>query len=446
MPSIRFAILIFVLFHIVPHRFQRITPFLINRVSSSVGLVRCALRFALAMIFSVGLVYPIFSQALQPSQMPDGQKPLSATAARIIGDETRIRFLIEFNQEPEIEFRYLNEPYRLILDLPNTEFLFDKSALEPRGLLKDLRYGNRSETSSRIILVLADAAVLEERQFQMLDHNHYRLVLDISLSSQDVFADIMADQTWNFGSSGRKSSRINLSGRDDLNEFILVLDAGHGGVDGGAEGRGGAIEKDITLAFVQKLFEELETDDNLKIILTRSNDKFLSLGARVRIGRQVHADLFISVHADSIRQRNLRGASVYTLSDRASDALTASLAASENRSDVIEGFNLDDAPDGTTDILLDLARRETETLSNQIADLIVADFEGQVLLITDPHRRAGFRVLKAPDVPSILIELGFLSNPEDEKLLISENWRRETARLLAQSIRNYKARILLSRK
>lgn len=394
---------------------------------------------------AVALLYPAFAQELQSSESQNGQEPLVATAARIIGDETRIRFLIEFNQEPEIEFLYLDEPYRLILDLPNTEFQFDQSALEPRGLLKDLRYGNRSQGSSRIILVLAGAAVLEERQFQILDNDQYRLVLDISVSSDDVFNDIMAEQTWNFQSVGTKTSRINLSGRKDLDEFILVLDAGHGGVDGGAEGRAGAIEKDITLAFVQTLFAELEADDNLNIILTRDNDQFLSLGARVRIGRQVHADLFVSIHADSIRQTNLRGASVYTLSDRASDALTASLAASENRADVIEGFNLDDTPDEATDILLDLARRETETLSNQVADQIVADFEGQVLLITNPHRRAGFRVLKAPDVPSILIELGFLSNPDDEKLLVSETWRRQTAQLLAQSIRNYKARILASR-
>lgn len=452
MVSTGFEILAFMNFDRVVLQTQAVCRHLVghNFVCCVRSVVSGAAHILCLNLLSFSLLIAISSNgAGQDTQIDvanDDARPLVARSARVIGDESRIRFLIEFNKEPEIAYLYLNEPYRLILDFQKTDFSFDQSSLEPRGLLTDLRYGERMDGSSRIILSMADAAVLEDRQIQVLDNNIYRLVLDISVTSDEVFSDIMAEQDWSNDSVGTKTSRVNFSGVGGSEDFVLILDAGHGGVDGGAEGQNGAVEKDITLAFVKELLDELALDENLKIILTRSDDKFLSLGARVRIARREHADLFVSVHADSIRERHLRGASVYTLSDRASDALTASLAASENRADVIEGFDIDDAPDEVTDILLDLARRETEILSNQIADQIVADFEGQVLLITNPHRRAGFRVLKAPDVPSILIELGFLSNPNDEKLLVSADWRRETARLLANSIREYQDRILSARR
>lgn len=368
-----------------------------------------------------------------------------AQNAKVIGDDSRIRFLVEFDQEPDINFFYLTDPYRLVIELPKTQFLFDKAGLKPRGLLKNIRYGGNSSEQSRIILSMQAPAIIEGKQIQILENDVHRLVLDISVTSEALIQEVISEQSWDGAQAAQKTSRINLAGQTNRDQFVLVLDAGHGGIDGGAEGQNGAIEKDITLAFVEKLQNALTPYDDIKIILTRDRDQFLSLGARVQIARREHADLFISVHADSIRQKTLRGASVYTLSDQASDELTASLAESENLTDVIAGIDSDNTPDIVADILVDMARRETEIFSHQVADQIVADFNGQVRLINNPHRRAGFRVLTAPDVPSVLIELGFLSNINDEKLLTDEIWRRNTAALMAQSIIDYKTQIMSAR-
>src|SRR5690606_26427334 len=144
--------------------------------------------------------------------------------------------------------------------------------------------------------------------------------------------------------------------------------------------------------------------------LTRDKDEFLSLSQRVQLARSEGANLLVSVHADTLRQKDIRGATVYTISDKASDSLAARLAERENLSDQIAGISLDSEPAEVADILIDLARRETQAFSISVAREVVRTFEGEVLLINNPHRHAGFRVLTAPDVPSVLLELGFLSN------------------------------------
>lgn len=368
-----------------------------------------------------------------------------ADVARLIGDDGRARLLIEFDDEPDVSIRYLDDPYRIVIDLNKTKFSFPTSDIEPRGILTELRYGSMSDVSSRMVLSLKSSAVLESEELRELENGRYRLVLDISAAPESVFKSILADQQWTPKASSGKSSRIQLAGQQDVNTFVIVLDAGHGGIDGGAEGRNGTNEKEVTLAFVRALRDALADLDNAKVILTRDSDKFISLASRVQTARQEHADLFISIHADSIRQQNLRGASVYTLSQKATDAVTASLAEAENLTDVIAGLQIEDASDEVTGILVDLARRETTQFSERVADQIVASFKGQVQLINNPHRRAGFRVLQAPDVPSILIELGFLSNLIDEKLLANPDWRNKAAELLALSIADYKSIVLQNR-
>lgn len=368
-----------------------------------------------------------------------------ADVARLIGDDSRARLLIEFDGEPSVSIRYLDNPYRIVIDLNKTKFYFPPDHLEPRGILSDLRYGSMSDVSSRMVLSLKASAVLESEELQELENGRYRLVLDISAAPESVFKSILSDQQWASKPKSGKTSRIQLAGQQDVNTFVIALDAGHGGIDGGAEGRNGTSEKEVTLAFVRALRDALDGLDNAKVVLTRDSDKFISLASRVQTARQEHADLLISVHADSIRQRSLRGASIYTLSQKATDVVTERLAEAENLTDVIAGLQIEDASDEVTGILIDLARRETKQFSERVADKIVASFEGQVQLINNPHRRAGFRVLQAPDVPSILIELGFLSNLTDEKLLANPDWRSKAAKLLAQSITEYKSVVLQSR-
>lgn len=374
-------------------------------------------------------------------------KPLIAYTARLIGDDSRVRLLMEFDREPELKINYLNQPHRIVVDLPKTRFEFNEDDISARGLINDIRYGTMSDDASRIILSFSEPAILESSEQQALENGGHRLVLDISIANEEDFVALLGEQEWNVTEAGSGGEQHAMAREKNLDEFVIVLDPGHGGIDGGAEGRRGAIEKEVTLAFAKDLQQSLAQIgiDNLKLVLTREDDRFLSLSSRVRVARQERADLFISIHADSIRQRSLRGASIYTLSKRASDDVTRSLAEAENRTDVIAGLQIDNAPDQVTGILIDLARRETKVFSDQMADQIVETFNGEVRLINNPHRRAGFRVLQAPDVPSVLVELGFLSNPEDEKLLTNKAWRKNATDLLAAAIVEYQREVLRDR-
>jgi N-acetylmuramoyl-L-alanine amidase len=397
------------------------------------GFCRKALQF-----FKISPIF-IILWTIFPSFAVSQDSHLIAYAARLVGDDARARLLIEFSAKPDFTIRYLANPNRIVIDLKQTKFGFPREDLSPRGFLTDIRYGTMAQGRSRIVLSVDGSAVLEDRQVQLLEDGRYRLVLDMAITEQSEFDAVMAEQTWDISKPSSKGGRVTEAKPD---KFIVVLDAGHGGIDGGAEGRNGAIEKLVTLDFVLALKDELKDNENIKLILTREDDRFLSLSSRVRLAQQVEADLFVSVHADSIRQRSLRGASVYTLSQKASDQFTASLAEAENRTDVLAGLHIDDASDEVTGILIDLAQRETKVFSDQVAERIVGDFEGQVRLLNNPHRRAGFRVLQAPDVPSVLIELGFLSNLTDEKLLSDAVWRKKATQLLAKSINEYSEKSL----
>jgi N-acetylmuramoyl-L-alanine amidase len=219
---------------------------------------------------------------------------------------------------------------------------------------------------------------------------------------------------------------------------VVALDAGHGGVDPGTIGMGGIFEKNITLPTVFELRRQLEATGHYKVVLTRNQDIFVPLRERVAIARGAGAELFISIHADSIRNRDTRGASVYTLSETASDAEAAALAAKENRADIIAGVNLAHENKEVTSILIDLAQRESMNRSATLASLLVDDLGRQIHLIpVKPHRYAGFAVLKAPDIPSVLIELGYLSNPGDEKLLTEARERAKVAVAIRHAIDRY---------
>lgn len=214
----------------------------------------------------------------------------------------------------------------------------------------------------------------------------------------------------------------------------VMIDPGHGGVDPGAIGHGGVKEKKVNLAVARAIQRALEARPGYEAVLTRDRDIFLRLRERVRRGRNAQADLFISIHADSHPDRDVSGASLYTLSERASDAEAARLARAENKADLIGGAALKTEPEEVYGILLDLAQRETKNRSSSAADDILFALASNQPLLVRPKRSAGFAVLKAPDVPSILIELGFLSNPNDARRLGSPNGRTEIARSIAEGI------------
>ncbi|MBD9371902.1 N-acetylmuramoyl-L-alanine amidase [Rhizobium sp. ARZ01] len=364
------------------------------------------------------------------------------------GDEARTRLIIDFDKRPDISVHYVANPYRILIDLPETVFALKKEEVAARGVFTDIRYGAMAAGRSRIVLTAKrPVSVMVSDIREEEGGGSYRLVIDAAVVTEAAFSEQLNSQKWK-----DVTATPVVSGGEQLlpgaatgvvGPFVIAVDAGHGGIDNGAQGAvTGTHEKVVTLSFAQELAAALNKLPSTQAFLTRDKDEFLSLPQRVRLARDRSANLFISVHADTLRQKDIRGATVYTISDKASDSLAANLAARENLSDEIAGMTLEGEPAEVADILIDLTRRETQAFSISLAKEVVGSFEGQVNLINNPHRHAGFRVLKAPDVPSVLLELGFMSNKEDEQLLLDPAWQKKVAELLAQAVQRYRSTVI----
>jgi N-acetylmuramoyl-L-alanine amidase len=231
-----------------------------------------------------------------------------------------------------------------------------------------------------------------------------------------------------------------IAGPADPTRPLVVIDAGHGGHDPGAIGVDFR-EKALSLGLARALRDELVRGGGVRVALTRSDDRFLALDERVEIARQFGADLFVSIHADSAGDKDeVSGASVYTLSNKASSEAAARVAARENSADRINGVRLAGRSDAVTNILVDLAQRRTSDQSAAFAGLIVREGQGVLKLSAEPRRAADFVVLRAPDVPSVLYESGFISNPADAARLVSPEGQQRFAKVMARAIRIYFAR------
>jgi N-acetylmuramoyl-L-alanine amidase len=235
-----------------------------------------------------------------------------------------------------------------------------------------------------------------------------------------------------------ESSAARAADGEATGKHTVVIDAGHGGVDPGAIGSNGVFEKNVTLAMARELKQQLEETGRYTVFLTRDSDKFLKLYQRVDIARAKKADLFISLHADTIGKSSVRGASVYTLSEKASDQETAELADRENKADLIAGADLSHADKDVASILVDLSMRDTMNQSKFFANTLVDKLRGDgIRVLESPHRYAGFAVLKAPDVPSILMEIGYMSNASEVRLLNDPAHRRKLGAALRKGVDAY---------
>ncbi|WP_250982754.1 N-acetylmuramoyl-L-alanine amidase [Rhizobium sp. CG4] len=403
--------------------------------------IRCSTRITLRITLAATLTAVTFFSVPNAAFAIGESSRMVASAARIAGNEARTRVVIDFAEEPEFEVHYLDSPERIVVDLPSTDFAFPAKDLEAAGLFRDVRFGTMDEGRARIVLTAKKPVRLAISEVQPnSEGNGVRLVLDAEITDKATFAGLVKDQSWQPPSPVTTASVDGaVSGKSDRQaQFIIAVDAGHGGIDNGAQGgKTGTHEKDITLAFAKELTERLNKEPGIQAVLTRESDEFLALSERVQIARQKGANLLISLHADTLKQKGIRGATVYTISDRASDRMAAELAERENLSDELAGVAMPASQPEVADILLDLTRRETQAFSVTLAGNILASFEGQIGLINNPHRYAGFRVLQAPDIPSILLEMGFLSNPEDEKLLLDVEWRKKLADVMAKAVGKY---------
>jgi N-acetylmuramoyl-L-alanine amidase len=360
----------------------------------------------------------------------------SVSEMRVIGNSERTRFVIDLEKSPDFGILRLANPYRLVIDLPAVTFGEPATPGEGRGLISDYRHGLIAAGKARIVLDLAEpASVVNTFVLDAVAPEPARLVIDLAPTSAAEFETAAREDR--LKSNQAAASAGSIGPRNTAGRPVVVIDPGHGGIDSGAIGEDGLLEKEVTLKFAKELARQIELGARLQPILTRSGDEFLSLTDRVEVARRNHAALFVSIHADSVQEDYVRGVTVYTLSDDASDAIAAALAARENRSDILAGLSLDDQPDDVADILFDLARRETKNRAIRFAKSLVKDIGEDFTLNANPWRRAAFKVLKAPEVPSVLLELGYLSNKEDETLFRSADWPRNEAEAVAGSIETF---------
>ena len=351
----------------------------------------------------------------------------------------RTRLVLDLGAKVDFDIFLLDRPRRVVVDLPSLAWPKDQPTVD--GLVQKIRFGQFTADKSRLV-VDAKGPVRVAKSFLLPPSSGlpHRLVIDLVKTGNKEFADQVAKDRAAKHSAKKAApapTPFTPKPRKQANSKpVIVLDAGHGGVDPGALGRK-AREKSVTLNFTRELAKQLRKTGKYKVYLTRNRDIYIPLRQRVNIARKHNADLFISIHADAIKRKNVRGMSIYTLSETASDKEAAALAKKENQSDIIAGIDFADQPPEVANILIDLAQRETKNLSVKFANLVVDNARGKTRLLDRTHRFAGFRVLKAPDVPSVLIELGFLTNRSDEKQLLSTAWRRKVAGALVNSVNGF---------
>jgi N-acetylmuramoyl-L-alanine amidase len=342
------------------------------------------------------------------------------------GDVTRV--VIDLSAPVSFRQFTLAQPPRLAIDLPEVDWTVgDAEAARVVGMVKGFRFG---EPRSGVMRIVVDVArPFEVRQVFDLPpsgHRGYRIVTDLVEAPVDRRHNHAVNgAVAPTGSAASKATALVIPGPPEKKPTppsarrVIVLDPGHGGVDPGAIGRtSGLFEKDVALRMGLALRDQLERTGRYKVIMTRDDDRIVRLRDRLRIARESQAELFVSLHADSLVQApKVNGASVYTLSERASNKEAERLASKENRADILAGIDLSDQGDIVTEILIDLAQRDANNKSIRVAELLVEEFRGTTNMARRRRAQAGFVVLKSPDMPSVLIELGYLSNPGDEKAL-----------------------------
>ena len=408
---------------------------------------------------------------------------LTVNDARIGLHPDKTRLVIELSEMSKFRAFVLTEPWRLVIDLPTFDWQAGVISKPKASAVKGIRQGELQAGVSRIVIDLKQPVIINNAFLlrknadkpnrlvvdftktsaaEFAQHDNKRFgILDVnsaaapsssqasaikappipspppraaSTTTQSSHSDVAIPQKKPYQSAApAPASKLPLAKKP-----IIVLDPGHGGVDPGAIGANGVFEKHIALAMARELKSLLESSGRYKVILTRDKDIYKKLYQRVAFARAHNADLFISLHADSIRKSTVRGASVYTLSEKASDAQTARLAERENKADIIAGTDLSHEDEQVANILIDIAMRDTMNQSKFFANTLVGSMKNTgVKTLEKPHRHAGFAVLKAPDIPSVLVEIGFMSNRTEARMLSNPDHRAKIARSIAYGVDAY---------
>lgn len=404
---------------------------------------------------------------------------IAVTDARVGAHQSKTRIVLDLTGRVSYRVFTLTDPDRVVIDLPEVKWDLAPSALPARkGLVQKLRYGIFKPGNSRLVLECNGPATVNEIFIMKpLGDQGYRLVVDLTGQRHADYVKSIRQSLQspspisieNVSFAPPRPEEITLApprpAREDFapslpvgftffpppatprprqDKRIVVIDPGHGGIDPGAKGVSRIYEKDITLAVSREVRKQLQQAGGYKVVLTRDRDVFIRLRDRVAFARKLGADLFISVHADVMPNKHVRGASVYTLSETASDVEAAALAEQENKVDLIARMDLSEETPEVANILLDLAQRESMNRSSQFAGLVAMELGRETRLLTNTHRFAGFAVLKAPDIPSVLVELGFLSNQNDARLLRRQDHQKKLAAAISRAVDTYFANVQLA--
>ncbi|WP_128560271.1 N-acetylmuramoyl-L-alanine amidase [Methylobacterium crusticola] len=389
----------------------------------------------------LALVLALALHALAPAARAEAQTaaPVAAAPAVAIAadlapaPEGGTRLSVVLSRPVEARAFVMERPDRAIVDLPEVNFQLPPEAGRRReGVVASYRYGLFAPGRSRIVIDLAQAATVARVATATRPRDGATLLtIDLARSDRDAFrrAAVAPEPARPRPAPAREAV--------DARPLVIV-DAGHGGTDPGAIAANGVFEKDIVFGVAQGLVQRLEASGRVRVRMTRERDVFVPLADRVRIARDARADLFVSIHADSISAApQVRGATVYTGSERATDAESARLADRENTADAAAGADPGEGPGDVADILQELTLRETRGFSARFAQGLLGQLGRVMEMSAKPHREAGFRVLRSPDVPSVLVELGYLSSKRDLDLLLSEEWRGRVTAQMAGAIETF---------
>jgi len=410
----------------------RCTAFIISAL-----FLGAACNFALASQHAAGSLDAIVDGVLAHQKGPSLPVIMNA---RISERSDRTRFVVELSDPVPMRAFTLTNPDRVVVDMPAVEWHIEKV---PRpsvlGRVRGYRFGIFRSGNSRFVIDLSEPVAVAEPVVLPPEKGYgFRAVIDLVPTTREAFE---RGAGWPADLKAREAAAEELAlgpvhpASLTSQRKVIVIDPGHGGIDSGTNGTNGLMEKDVVLDVGLRVARALEQKGTYLVHMTRDTDTYVPLSERVRIARSWHADLFISLHADSNPDSGVSGLSVYTLSERGSDREAAALARKENQSDIVAGVDLSGANSQVAPILIDLAQRDTLNRSSRFA-LTALDRLGEVtdLLAREPHRSAAFVVLEAPDIPAALIELGYLSNEGDAARMESTVWRGRTADAIARAV------------
>lgn len=356
----------------------------------------------------------------------------------LVSGPERTRISLDLSQKVEPHTFLLADPYRTVIDLPQVAFRWAEALPTPAdGPVAGFRHGQFRPGTSRLVVDLRQPMQIVQAQVLPPGGGQgWRLVLDLAPITREAFLAAIGTSSATAAVPPKPSppTQDGQMPRRSDGRRTVILDPGHGGIDPGATGVGGIREKTLTLEIAQDLKRVLEASGRYHVVLTRTEDTFIRLRERIQIARQARGEIFLSLHADALSDTNFRGMTIYTLSDKASDAEAEALAQRENKAELIAGVDLTDEPPEVASILIDLAQRETMNLSARLAGHLVQELSKEAQLLRNGHRFAGFAVLKAPDVPSALVELGYLSNRQDSQQLVQPAYRRRLGQAMLRAL------------